>query len=500
MSKLAANNGGGSPPPHTYLPASQLSESTSPAIVTINLPSPVISRKRNPDDLRKRTKDDFVFGLSIGEGSYSTVYAAEEPVTSLKVAIKVLDKKHIMKEKKVKYVTIEKDILNRTNHPFIVKLFYTFQTDHSLYFVLELARNGDMLGLIRKCGCLGADASRFYAAEILEGLEYLHSKGVIHRDLKPENILLDDNFHIKITDFGSAKILDSSNGITSEPQSTSRRNSFVGTAEYCSPELLNDRDASTASDVWAYGCILYQLHVGRPPFKAGNEYMTFQKILKLEYSFPPPASTISIGEDLIPIVLPESAKRLISEILVLVPGSRPTTEAIRNHIFFDGFSFTRLWERQMPRVTVVDAHADDDAFGSAEEDLDALHIDEASDVLSGVSLQSLVYHEGNNSGDKYASVLATGETVVFEGVVRRGVFAKRRVMLLTNMKRLVVLAPRADNKGRLTVESDIRLTSECVAVFKGPKNFTVKCSGSKHSFECAGAQAGEWIDYITRNT
>src|SRR6202012_3226269 len=144
----------------------------------------------------------------LGEGSYSTVLAATDRNNGREYAIKVLDKRHIIKEKKVKYVNIEKDTLNRlTEHPGIVRLYYTFQDERSLYFVLDLATGGELLGFLKKMTTFDEECTRFYGAQILDAIEYMHSRGVIHRDLKPENVLLDDQMHVKITDFGTAKLL-----------------------------------------------------------------------------------------------------------------------------------------------------------------------------------------------------------------------------------------------------------------------------------------------------
>jgi serine/threonine protein kinase len=150
---------------------------------------------------------------------------------------------------------------------------------------------------------------------------------------------------IKITDFGTAKLLDlpNPNGSgTATPQddsdhTSSRANSFVGTAEYVSPELLTDKAACKSSDLWAFGCILYQLLAGRPPFKAGNEYQTFQKIVNLEYEFP--------------IGFPSQARDLISKLLVLDPAQRLTIREVKQHPFFESQVWGRaLWKLKPPRL------------------------------------------------------------------------------------------------------------------------------------------------------
>ncbi|KAL8825013.1 MAG: hypothetical protein Q9170_007963 [Blastenia crenularia] len=292
---------------------------------------------------------DFAFGRTLGEGSYSTVMAATDRETGKEFAVKVLDKRHIIKEKKVKYVNVEKDTLNRlTEHPGIVRLYYTFQDEQSLYFVLDLASNGELLGVLKRLATFDEECTTFYGAEILDTIDFMHARGVIHRDLKPENVLLDDHMHVKITDFGTAKLLDSSrsaqstNGVTDTAEllngsETNKANSFVGTAEYVSPELLRDKTTCKASDLWAFGCIIYQLLTGRPPFKAANEYLTFQKILSLDYEFPKG--------------FPEVAKDLVERLLVLEPSSRLSIEHIKNHQFFQGITWGRgLWKQRPPKI------------------------------------------------------------------------------------------------------------------------------------------------------
>ena len=307
---------------------------------------------RHVQRVMKKGVNDFLYGRLLGEGSYSQVKHATDRQTLKEFACKELDKRHIIKEKKIKYVNIEKDALNRlTDHPGVVRLYYTFQDERKLYFILDLCNGGEMLGVLKKMGSFDVDCTKFYGAQILDTINFMHSRKVVHRDLKPENILLDDQMHVKITDFGTAKILDQPPRKTSgnhrgvplpEPNGApdkeeEHKRSFVGTAEYVSPELLDGKAAGKASDLWALGCIIYQLLCGRPPFKGGHEYTTFKKILDLDYKFPPG--------------FPPLAKDLVERLLVIEPERRLTIDHIKNHEFFDGIQWGKgLWNVKAPRL------------------------------------------------------------------------------------------------------------------------------------------------------
>lgn len=296
--------------------------------------------EREKKIIRKGIKD-FKFGEMVGDGAYSTVMLATAKDSGKKYAVKVLNKEYLIKQKKVKYVNIEKNALQRLNNSRgIVKLFFTFQDESSLYFLLEYAPNGDFLSVMKKYGSLSEDCTRYYSAQIIDGIKYLHSKGIIHRDIKPENILLDKDMKVKITDFGTAKILEPKNEDEDNPEFNllTRSKSFVGTAEYVSPELLNDSYVDARCDIWAFGCMVFQMIAGKPPFKATNEYLTFQKVMKVQYAF-------TAG---FPVVVRDLVKR----ILLKVPEQRLTIPQIEKHHFYKDISFEdgSVWTAPAPEI------------------------------------------------------------------------------------------------------------------------------------------------------
>lgn len=306
---------------------------------------------------KKKSARDYQFGSMIGEGSYSTVYSAMDKQLKKTFAIKVLSKRHIVKEGKIKYVNIEKTTLHRLGHqhPGIVQLYYTFQDESSLFFVLDFAEYGELLSIIRKLGSLSEPVSKFYMCQIIDAVKFIHLKGVIHRDLKPENILVGHDFNLKITDFGAAKLLGENDedgekidyrSFNSEAEnpgqvSKERFGSFVGTAEYVSPELLKDNICGFESDIWAMGCILYQFFNGVPPFKGSTEYLTFQKIIDLDYAYKSPKP------------IPKEVTEIIERILVSNPSARPTILDIMAFPWFKDVDWNDpryIWQRKVPKL------------------------------------------------------------------------------------------------------------------------------------------------------
>ncbi|KAI0631002.1 kinase-like protein [Trametes polyzona] len=269
------------------------------------------------------TPKDFEFVRELGSGSWSTVMEAVQVLTGKRYALKILSKTQLIRLKKVKYATVEKDALAKLSggHPGFIRMHAAFQDDTSLYFVLDLAENGDLADLVKKYGSLSLPCARWYTAQIVDAVLWMHSKGVLHRDLKPENVLLDSELRVKLTDLGSAYIAPNND-------LSPRASSFVGSAAYVSPELLNraSKTTSNSSDIWAIGCTVYFLIAGTPAFAAINDYHSFRKIEALDYTFPDGFY--------------DTAKDLVQRILVLDPLERLGVEPksspseLRNHPFF----------------------------------------------------------------------------------------------------------------------------------------------------------------------
>ncbi|KAG5519403.1 hypothetical protein PMAC_002030 [Pneumocystis sp. 'macacae'] len=202
----------------------------------------------------------------LGKGDVGKVYLVREKKTKKLYAMKVLNKKEMIKRNKIKRVLAEQEILATSNHPFIVTLYHSFQSDKNLYFCMEYCMGGEFFRALqmRPGKCLSEDASRFYAAEVTAALEYLHLMGFIYRDLKPENILLHHSGHIMLSDFdlskqsapGGAPAMVVSKSVsgsfpaidTKSCIADFRTNSFVGTEEYIAPEVIKGCGHTSAVD------------------------------------------------------------------------------------------------------------------------------------------------------------------------------------------------------------------------------------------------------------
>ena len=321
----------------------------------------------------KFKKEDFdILSLS-GKGAYGTVLKVNLKNDQSKkfYAMKTMDILTLDRIKKLYQAYLECDILSQLNSPYIVEILGAFDERRKIYIVMEYLSKGDFSDFIRLNYPMKIETIQFYAAEVVNFLSYIQSKNIVHRDLKPENIMMNEKWHLQVIDFATARILgkyfdkkkmifkddtiSNDNNKKNElkenqkniddddfdlnPRSDRRGLTFVGTAEYVSPEVLGDKPAGFGADIWALGIMIYQMFCGRTPFKEKTNYLIFRKIeeLKIEYS-----SNVNITEE---------AKDLISKILVKEPSKRlgageKGTEYDINHLkehpFFKGIDWDNL--------------------------------------------------------------------------------------------------------------------------------------------------------------
>ena len=234
--------------------------------------------------------------------------------------MKVLKKSFLRQNKQIEHTWAERQILEKVNHPFIVKLKFAFQTAKKLFLILDYCAGGELFFYLQKLGRFKERTAQFYAANILLALEYLHNHGVIYRDLKPENILVSKEGYAKLTDFGLSKREMSGGKLT---------HSICGTKEYIAPEVYMGKGYSFSCDWWSYGCLLFEMIEGLPPFYCQDTDELFDSILKKDPKY---QSQISpVAKDLITKLLAKNPKRRLCN---------PTE--IKKHQFFTGIDWDKL--------------------------------------------------------------------------------------------------------------------------------------------------------------
>ncbi|KAL7135845.1 hypothetical protein ABFS83_11G124900 [Erythranthe nasuta] len=360
----------------------------------------VRSRNQRPLDLK-----DFRVFKKLGGGDIGSVHLAELIGTRTCFAIKVMDKEVLASRKKLLRAQTEREILQCLDHPFLPTLYSHFETEKLSFLVMEFCPGGDLHALRqRQPGkCFPESAARFYVAEVLLALEYLHMLGIIYRDLKPENILVREDGHIMLSDFDlslrctvsptlvkstsptleskasciepscviqpsciqptcfgprflkpkSKKVNKKSTEVNTQvnplpelmAEPTSARSmSFVGTHEYLAPEIIKGEGHGSAVDWWTFGIFLYELLFGRTPFKGQGNRATLFNVVGQPLRFPEGTSVSFAARDLIRgLLVKEPQNRLAYR--------RGATE-IKQHPFFQSVNWALIRCASPPDVPV----------------------------------------------------------------------------------------------------------------------------------------------------
>jgi len=331
--------------------------------------------------IQKRVSiDDFQILKGLSSGAYGKVCLAKKKSSGDYFALKMIDREKTIAKDEEDYIMSEVNILRNLDSEYIVKLYYSFQDDDYLYFVMEYMNGGDLGNLLSNCGCVEEKYAKNYLAEIVLSLEYLHSKNINHRDMKPENILIDSKGHLKLTDFGLSQShnqvqhkkwietylnVRKSGSSDDEPKShkktyekkpssemgkelgKQKKKKFVGTPHYLAPEIISEQKASFAADWWAVGVIMFEMMVGSVPFSGNTPDEVFENILKNRRD-----CELDIGYN--DNQISPDAADLINGLLEHNPekrlGTKNGAKEIKAHPFFQGTNWEGLLDEEPPFV------------------------------------------------------------------------------------------------------------------------------------------------------
>ncbi|KAH9731291.1 CBL-interacting serine/threonine-protein kinase 9 [Citrus sinensis] len=285
----------------------------------------------------------YELGRTLGEGSFAKVKFAKNVETGDFVAIKIVDRDQVLRHKMVEQIKREISTMKLIKHPNVIKIIEVMASKTKIYIVLEFIDGGELFDKIAKHGRLKEDEARRYFQQLINAVDYCHSRGVFHRDLKPENLLLDSYGVLKISDFGLSAISQQEDGLL---------HTACGTPNYVAPEVLNDKGYDgRASDVWSCGVILFVLMAGFLPFDESNLMALYRKICRADFSCP---SWFSSG-----------AKKLIKRILDPNPDTRMTiSQMLEDEWFKKGYKPPHFDKEEEVNLDDVDA-----IFNDSKENL-----------------------------------------------------------------------------------------------------------------------------------
>ncbi|KIK71670.1 hypothetical protein GYMLUDRAFT_66785 [Collybiopsis luxurians FD-317 M1] len=361
---------------------------------------------RNKKSQRKVVVDDFEMLRVLGKGCAGKVLLVRHRATADLYAMKAITKRHVLAHQELQHTLTEQAVLKRMaavdegaggsggggagsggkgammKDPFVVKLWWSFHDKENLFLVMDFHPGGDLATQLARWGRLGRDRARFYAAEIVEGVEGLHAAGVIYRDLKPENILIGADGHIVLTDFGLSKEFPRRRDALTAPSTPSAKEfgtggqaqapwmrggagagigadgsdnghpaagvdlttTFCGTAEYLAPEVIQALPYSYEVDWWSFGTMLYEMLTGITPFWANNHSDMYVRVLQDELQFPDDRS------------LDQDTKSLIRGLLQRNPALRICEPRIKRHPYFSMIDWSHVYYKRYipPYIPPID--------------------------------------------------------------------------------------------------------------------------------------------------
>ena len=481
------------------------------------------------------TKDDFEVVTFSGKGAYGTVlqvYLIKDPKKKI-YAIKKLDINSLYSVNRLYQAYLENDILNELDSPYIVKVYGAFEADGKIQLVMDYLPKADFDYFIKNNFPLKDDIIRFYSAEIVLFLEYMQKMKLIHRDLKPQNIMIDEKGHLKVIDFGTVRKLDyyydkremkfkeekiferidsedikgvknivnpdeedadeddfedeedeedeeNENNLSEKKKRriqkvrTKRSMTFVGTAEYISPEVIADKPAEFGTDVWAFGVMLYQMYLNTTPFKAITTYLTFRNIEKPNVTFPKDSN------------IPDVAKDLILKILVVEPknrlgggeaGSNYDIAHLKKHPFFKKIKWNNLHNSSVPGLKEL-------KFYECKK----------KSIYKDQEVGNGRYSDGYKVFDDKSKEKNNDAKIIQQGIIKKKStwfhYEKRNIILDTT-PRIILKAVNEENYYR-----EIPLNKKCKITLVENNCFDLKTPEKTHRFKGVSNDGNEWAGYI----
>lgn len=361
-------------------------------------------------DPKKVKVDDFDTLKIIGRGAFGEVRLVRKKDNKQIYAMKKMKKTEMVKRNQVERIKAERDVLALADNPWIVRLVYSFQDPAHLYLVMEFLQGGDLMTVLMKEDILSEEVTRFFIAELALAIDSVHQLGYVHRDLKPDNVLLDRTGHVKLSDFGLCKEMETPNaayleqykdevaakrGATSDGKAFQAKKvewkkrsramifSTVGTPDYIAPEVFAQTGYGKECDWWSLGVIMYECLVGYPPFYADDPMSTCRKIMnwKKTLTYPREAKLSQEARGMLSLLICDSEKRL-------------TFETIKEHPYMKGVPWASI--RSEPAVYKVVVKSDDDTrnFDDFEE------VEEADTKPDEAASQSFIGYTFKRTDDE----------------------------------------------------------------------------------------------------
>ena len=305
----------------------------------------------------KQSIRDYESIAIIGRGAFGEVHVCREKKTGKIYAIKKIKKNILIIKNQIRHVLNEQILMSKASSPWIVELKASFQEDEYLYLVMEYLPGGDLMNLLIQKDILTEKEAKFYISELILAIESIHNLDCIHRDIKPDNILIDKNGHIKLSDFGLAKISDklyekedekyknflpNKNNEKNHKMTHNKNFSCVGTAYYVAPEVLKKSGYDKDIDWWSVGIIFFEMLVGYAPFCSKETTEVCYKVLNWKdfLNIPKKVKLSEEAKDLIYKLINNSDDRL----------GKNGSEEIKRHPFFKDVNWNNIRKSKAPFI------------------------------------------------------------------------------------------------------------------------------------------------------